>query len=230
MSQTNADPYPGPDPGSQTNAVPDPDPDPGQTLTSKKSDFDINNIGHFSCSWIRICIPIRIRIQESQINADLWIWIRNTAGKWELLLYINMRLLDPVQRQEVERAGDLEHPQAPLCLVHRPEHKSHLRAGTQSVDFQRITAQQDQLDRDLRFCRSVWPYIKQMVLNWDSYEKETRGQAQVKGPEVVFTCTQNDQGSRIWMRAVTGSWRTSSTEPSKWDVAPYILLFALLSG
>ncbi len=46
-----------------------------------------------------------------------------------------MRLLDPVQRQEVEWAGDLEHPQTPLCLVHGPEHKVHLSAGTQGLFF-----------------------------------------------------------------------------------------------
>jgi hypothetical protein len=48
---------------------------------------------------------------------------------------MNMNLLDPVQRQEVERAGDLEHPQAPLCLVHRPEQKSHLSASSQGLFF-----------------------------------------------------------------------------------------------
>jgi hypothetical protein len=64
----------------------------------------------------------------------------SNLARWYLVsegYYMNVivHLLDPVQRQEVERAGDLEHSQAPLCLVHRPEHKSHLSAGSQYLFF-----------------------------------------------------------------------------------------------
>ncbi len=112
----------------------DPDPDPGQTLTSQKVGF-----------WHENYWPISLFV-DPDLHSQYWSGSRRAksmricrSGSETRLVserfYMNMRLLYPVQRQEVERTGDLEHPQAPLCLVHRPEHKSHLRAGIQRLFF-----------------------------------------------------------------------------------------------